>query len=85
MKLEVNQIVKLRNGKVGVTSAFNGKAFLLVFASFVTPIKRYNDDLRTKNENYDIMEVYDGEGVEANDVFKVKFSTDNLNLIWKRE
>lgn len=84
MELQKNQVVLLRNGKYGVTCAFNDKAFQIVFAAFTSPIKRYDENLKTKNENYDIVEVYDGSTIEnVTDVFKKSFKADGLKLIWK--
>lgn len=86
MKLEKNQVVKLRNGRFGVTASFNDKAFQLVFAAFTTPVRRYDENLKNKNENYDIVEVFDGSTLEnVVDVFKASFKADGLKSVWKAE
>lgn len=86
MELGNNQVVQLRNGKYGVVASFNDKPFQLVFDSFTTPIGRYDGELKNKNTNYDIVKVFNGAGVEnVLDVFKKKFSTDNLTLVWERK
>ena len=86
MEFKENQVVKLRNGIYGVTASFNGKPFQLVFTAFTTPTRRYDDNLKNKNENYDIVEIYDGTKLEdVADVFKKSFNADGLELIWKRE
>lgn len=86
MKLEKNQVVKLRNGRFGVTASFNDKAFQLVFAAFTTPVRRYDENLKNKNENYDIVEVFDGSTLEnVADVFKASFKADGLKSVWKAE
>lgn len=86
MELKSNNVVKLRNGKHGVTASFNGKPFQMIFDSFTCPISRFNEKLENKNHNYDIVEVYDGSCIEnVKDVFKKKFSTENLHLIWKKD
>lgn len=86
MELTCNKIVELRNGKFGVVACFNEKPFQLVFDSFTTPIGRYNDELKNKNTNYDIVKIYDGSSVEnVLDVFKKTFNTDGLALVWERK
>jgi hypothetical protein len=86
MELTCNKIVELRNGKFGVVACFNEKPFQLVFDSFTTPIGRYNDELKNKNTNYDIVKVYDGSSVEnVLNVFKKGFDTDGLELVWERK
>jgi hypothetical protein len=86
MELQKNQVVLLRNGKYGATAAFNDKVFQIVFAAFTSPIKRYDEDLKNKNENYDIVEVFDGSTLEkVTDVFKNSFKADGLKSIWKRD
>lgn len=86
MELTCNKIVELRNGKFGVVACFNEKPFQLVFDSFTTPIGRYNDELKNKNTNYDIVKVYDGSSVEnVLNVFKKGFNADGLELVWERK
>ncbi len=84
MELQNNQVVKLRNGKFGVVASFNEKPFQIIFAAFTSPIKRYDENLKHKNENYDIVEVFDGSPIEAvTNVFKNKFNADGLTSVWK--
>jgi len=84
MELQKNQIVKLRNGNFGAVAAFNDKAFQIIFTAFTSPLRRYDENLKAKNNNYDIVEVYDGSTVEnVTDVFKKSFNADGLKLIWK--
>jgi hypothetical protein len=86
MELQKNQVVKLRNGKFGATAAFNDKVFQLIFTAFTSPIRRYDANLKTKNENYDIVEVFDGSTLEnVTDVFKTSFNAEGLKSIWKAE
>ena len=86
MELTCNKIVELRNGRFGVVACFNEKPFQLVFDSFTTPIGRYNDELKNKNTNYDIVKIYDGSSVEnVLAVFKKTFNTDGLALVWERK
>lgn len=85
-KLQANQIVKLRNGKYGVTAEFNGNVFQLIFAAYSSPISAYNEELKHKNTNYDIVAVYDASKVEnVLSVFKKSFDADKLELpiVWK--
>ena len=80
-----NQIVELRNGLYGVVASFNDKPFQLIFRSYTNPISRYSEDLKNKNSQYDIVKIYDGTNIQnVTDVFKTKFNTDNLKLIWQR-
>lgn len=85
MELKPNQVVKLRNGIVGVTASFNGKVFQLIFKAYSCPIGRYNENLKTKNNNYDITGIYDGSAVEkVTDVFKNKFAPEEkLPVVWE--
>lgn len=84
MELQKNQIVKLRNGNFGAVASFNDKAFQIIFTAFTSPLRRYDENLKAKNNNYDIVEVYDGSSVEnVTDVFKKSFNAEGLKLIWK--
>lgn len=88
MELKENQIVELRNGLYGVTAAFNGKVFQLIFTSYSTPIKRYNKDLfhASPVRLYDIVRVYDGSAVpDVTMVFKKKFNPEGLPVLFERE
>ena len=79
-------VVVLRNGMIGTVVNFNGKPSHLILKSYCNPISKYNDELKHKNNNYDIMEIYDGSTIEDVDsVFKPRFEVSELNLIWKRE
>ena len=84
MELKSNQVVKLRNGKFGAVASFNGKPFQIVFTSFTTPTKRYDENFNNKNHEYDIVEIFDGSSIEVASVFKASFNADGLNSIWKR-
>lgn len=87
LKFTCNQVVQLANGKCGVVAGFNGKPFLLVFDSYTSKLSRYdgNGDLNTKNEKYGIVKVFDGSSVSnVSDVFKKRFSTDGLPVVWER-
>jgi hypothetical protein len=86
MELQKNQVVKLRNGIFGAVASFNDVPFQLIFTAFTTPTRRYDENLKNKNENYDIVEIYDGSTLEnVSDVFKKSFNADGLKLIWKRD
>jgi hypothetical protein len=86
MELKCNQVVKLRNGNHGVVACFNGKPFQLIFTAYTSPISRYDGELKNKNNNYDIVEVFDGSTIEnVKDVFKRGFKSDKLESVWKRE
>ena len=84
MELQKNQVVKLRNGKFGVTATFNDKVFQIIFTAFTSPIRRYDENLKAKNSDYDIVEVFDGSTLEkVTDVFKTNFNAEGLNSVWK--
>lgn len=84
MELQKNQIVQLRNGIYGVVASFNDKPFQIIFRSYTNPISRYNEELKNKNSQYDIVKVFDGSTIiNVTDVFKTKFNADNLNVIWE--
>lgn len=84
MELSSNQVVKLRNGKFGVVASFNDKPFQLIFAAYTNPIKRYDESLKHKNHDYDIVEVFNGSSIEnVTDVFKNSFNADGLESVWK--
>ena len=86
MELKNNQIVKLRNGKFGAVASFNEKPFQIVFTAFTTPIRRYDENLKNKNNDYDIVEVFDGATLESvTDVFKQSFKAEGLKSVWKAE
>lgn len=76
----------MRNGLVGVVAYFGDKPSWLIFKAYINPLNKYDGELKHKNSNYDIMEVYDGSTIEdVNNVFKTSFTTDELPLVWKRE
>lgn len=87
MELKVNQVVKLRNGKVGVVSGFNNKPCLIVFESFTSQLNRYTEELKHKtNNDYDIVEVFEGKKVENfKDVYRKKFDFSTLKEVYKAE
>lgn len=84
MDLQLNQIVELRRGNKGVVAGFNNQPFLLVFTGFTSALSRYNEDLKHKNRDYDIVRVFDGSSLaNVNDVFKARFSTEGLPVVWE--
>jgi predicted RNA methylase len=87
MELKVNQVVKLRNGKVGVVSGFNNKPCLVVFENYTSQLSRYDENLKHKKSNdYDIVEVYEGKKVEKfTDVYRKKFDLSTLKEVYKAE
>lgn len=86
VKLNCCNLVRLRNGLIGVVACFGDVPSWLIFKAYINPINKYDENLKHKNTQYDIMEVYDGSTIEdVNNVFKTRFNTDNLELIWKRE
>ena len=85
MQFENNQVVKLRNGKMGVVASFNGRPFQLVFSAFSMPIRRFDENFNNSNHDYDVVEVYDGSSIDnVVNVFKASFTTNGLNLVWER-
>lgn len=85
MKLNVNQVIQLRNGIYGVVASFNNKPFQIIFRSYTNPISRYDENLKNKNEQYDIVKIFDGSNIEnVSQVFGAKFNPNNLTLIWER-
>lgn len=87
LKFACNQVVQLANGKCGVVVGFNGKPVFIVLDNYVNKISRYdgNGDLNSKNEKYYIVKVFDGSSVSnVSDVFKKRFSTDGLPVVWER-
>lgn len=86
MELQNNQVVQLRNGIFGLVSSFNNKPLQLIFRSYTNPVSRYDENLKNKNSQYDIVKVFDGSSIEdAKQVFNRKFNTDNLPLVWSEE
>ena len=84
--LTSGNIVVLRNGLVGAVGCFNGKPSWLIFKSYINTLSKYNDELRHKNTQYDVMRVYDGSTVDnVDNVFKGSFSTDGMEIIWERK
>lgn len=86
MEFQNNQVVKLRNGKFGVVASFNEKPFQLVFTAFTTPIRRYDENFKNANNDYDVVAVYDGSKLAVvTDVFKKNFNPSGLDLVWERQ
>lgn len=81
MKLEVNDIVKIRRGDFGVVVGFNNKPCAILFHSFTSVLTRYNENLKHSNKEYDIVAVYNGDKVESyKEVYRAKFDPDALEL-----
>lgn len=91
MELTSKQIVKLRNGNVGVVVGWGNKPTYLVAATFVNTIDKWDengDRVKAKEtpNKYDIMTIYDGSAVEEpTQVFKSSFNFDELPVVWSRE
>lgn len=84
MELQINNVVKTRRGDCGVVASFNKKPFIIIFEGFVCPVDRYNEQLKHKNPNYDIVEVYDGKKVDNyKKVYRKSFDFSTLKLIYK--
>ena len=64
-KLACNQVVRLRNGKLGIVVCFNNTPSHIVFSSFTSPITKWDENLKHSNDDYDIVEVYDGSTLES--------------------
>lgn len=86
-ELSCNQVVKLRNGKVGIVVCFNEKPTHIIFAAFTNPISKWDENLKNKNTEYDIVEVYDGSKLENSlDAFKKRTKIEeNLEILYKEE
>lgn len=84
--LNLGNIAKLRNGKVGIVmGAKANEPWLLVFGNFTMRINRFNDNGKCKTagkEDYDIVEVFDGSEVDTASVFRANFSTEGLKCVW---
>lgn len=84
MELGNNNVVKLRNGLNGIVTSFNDKPVQIIFKSYTSTLDKYDENLKHKNSNYDIVEVFDGSSIDnVKKVFAKKFNTDDLNSIWK--
>ena len=64
-KLACNQVVRLRNGKLGIVVCFINTPSHIVFSSFTNPITKWDENLKHANSDYDIVEVYDGSTLES--------------------
>ena len=85
MEIKNNQIVELRNGTYGVVTSFNDVPEMLIFKAYSNPLSHYSEDLKKKNELYDIMKIYDGSSVpNMKTVFSNKFTAKDLPLVWER-
>ena len=86
MELQNNQVVQLRNGIFGLVASFNNKPLQLIFRSYTNPISRYDNNLKNKNPQYDIVKVFDGTSIEdGTKVFNRKFNADNLPVVWSED
>lgn len=88
MKLESNNIVKLKNGLIGAVTSFNGSPSIIVFEKYANPVSHYDENLckkRAKGVLYDIEEVYDGSSVgDIGSLYSRQFDISSLPLVWKR-
>ena len=84
-ELSCKQVVKLRNGNVGIVVCFGDKPSHIIMNNFTNPIGKWDENLESKNHNYDIVEVYDGSKLEDPlDGFKKK-KVAELDVLYKRE
>lgn len=84
-ELSCKQVVKLRNGNVGIVVCFGDKPSHIIMNNFTNPINKWDENLENKNHNYDIVEVYDGSKLEDPlDGFKKK-KVAELDVLYKRE
>lgn len=84
MELGNNNVVVLRNGLCGIVTSFNNKPVQIIFRSYTSTIDKYDENLKHKNSNYDIVEVFDGSSIDnVKKVFAKKFNTNNLESLWK--
>lgn len=84
MTLGNNNVVKLRNGLFGLVSSFNNKPLQVIFKSYTSTLDKYDENLKHKNSNYDIVEVYDGSTIDnPKKVFAKKFAAEQLECLWK--
>lgn len=86
-ELGCNQVVKLRNGKIGIVVCFNDTPSHIVFSAFTNPVNKFDENLQNKNHDYDIVEVYDGSNLNnALDAFKKRTNIEeNCELLYKAE
>ena len=83
MTLDNNQVVQLRNGFCGIVSSFNNKPWQLVFSAYTNPVSRYDENLKHKNSQNDIVKVFDGTSIEnPKQVFSKKFDPTSLPIVW---
>ena len=83
VKFDNNQIVVLRNGSIGVTASFNNKPFQLIFRSYTSTVGNYDENLRHKKHQYDVVSLLDGSNLkDVREVFSNKFSLDGIPVIW---
>lgn len=86
--LNCNHIVKLRNGKIGAIGCILNQPWLLVFGNFTMRINRFADNGKCKTagkEDYDIVEIFDGSGVDTASVYRANFSTEGLKCVWSEK
>lgn len=88
-ELKTNNVVVLENGKQGVVVGFNNLPTHIIFATFTSPISKYNDDLTHQNTNYNIVKVLDGSKAtsetEVRKFITSKKAIADLNVLWEKE
>lgn len=96
VELKENNIVVLRNGKIGAVASFNHIPRWIIFKAFMGILSKYNDDLKYQGKNkatssvnedsdYDIVKILDGSSItEVNDLFKDKIDISKLPIIFER-
>lgn len=87
--LNLGDIVRLRNGKIGIVMAAKvNEPWLLVFSNFTMRINRFDDNGKCKTagrEDYDIVGIFDSSEVDTASVFRANFSTEGLKCIWSEK
>lgn len=82
MDLNSSNVVVLNNGHVGIIVDFNGKPSYIMTKSYCRKVSAYDENGKTKSDNYSISAVYDGSSIEnGEDVFKSGFDVNNLPKI----
>lgn len=83
MTLDNNQVVQLRNGICGIVTSFKNQPCQLIFTAYTNPVSRYDENLKHKNSQYDIVKIFDGSSIEnPKQVFTKKFDPSSLPLVW---
>jgi hypothetical protein len=81
--LAIGNVIQNRKGEFGVVMGMNKKPYMAIFHSWCAPITRWDENLKHKNEAYDIVAVFDGKKIkDYKEVYSRRFDPTKLKCLY---